>query len=77
MSKQSYFKQFSLVLFDPRHYQVLPLLAREDLGAMAMKGYFAFSKAASLPELHFLGIISRTLVRGVSYPSAEKQSIYF
>ena len=44
MSKQSYFKQFglalvhSLVLFDPKiePYQVLPLRARVDLGAMAM-----------------------------------------
>ena len=52
MSKQYYFKQFglayvcSLVLFDPKigPYQLLPLQARVDLGAMAMKGCSAFSK---------------------------------
>ena len=52
MSKQSYFKQFrltyvhSLVLFDPKTgpYQVLPIQARVNLGAMAMKGCTAFPK---------------------------------
>ena len=68
MSKQSYFKQFSLghslVLFDTEigPYQVLPLQARVDLRMIAMKGYSTF--------------ISRTLISGVLAPSAEKQSVY-
>ena len=33
-------------------YQVLPLQARVDLGAMAMKGYSAFPKAPALLEPH-------------------------
>ena len=38
----------SLVLFNPYTgpYQVLPLQAWVDLGAMAMKGYSAFPKAS-------------------------------
>ena len=59
MTKQFYFKQFSLayvqfksqtVLFDPLigPYQVLLLWARVDLGAMAIKGYFAFPKSPAL-----------------------------
>ena len=43
-----------LVLFNPKigPYQVLPLRARVDLGAMAMKGYSAFPKAPALLEPH-------------------------
>ena len=43
-----------LVLFNPKigPYQVLPLKARGDLGAMAMKGYSAFPKAPALLEPH-------------------------
>ena len=43
-----------LVLFNPYigPYQVVPLRARVDLGAMAMKGYPAFHKAPALLELH-------------------------
>ena len=43
-----------LVLFNPLigPYQVLPLRARVDLGAMAMKGYSAFPKAPALLESH-------------------------
>ena len=65
MIKQFYFKQFDLafvcsqfkcqtVLFDPHIglYQVLPLGARVDLGAMAMKEYCAFPKAPALLEPH-------------------------
>ena len=42
------------VLFDPLigPHQVLPLRARVDLGAIAMKGYSAFSKAQALSEPH-------------------------
>ena len=72
MSKQFYFKQFSLarirslnkktkpinsrnhglVQFDPSigPCQVLPLLARVDLGAMAMKGCSAFPKTPAILE---------------------------
>ena len=44
----------TLVLFNPYigSYQVLPLRARVDLGAMAMEGYFAFPKAPTLLEPH-------------------------
>ena len=60
MSKQFYFKQFSLeyvyslVLFDPQigPSQVLPLQDSVGLGAMAMKGYSAFPKASALLEPH-------------------------
>ena len=60
MLKQSYLKQFSLacvhslVLFDPYigTYQVLPLWARVDLGAMAMKGFSAFPKTPVLLKSH-------------------------
>ena len=43
-----------LVLFNPKigPYQVLPLWARVDLGAMAIKGYSAFPKAPTLLEPH-------------------------
>ena len=44
-----------LVLFNPliiEPYQVLPLRARVDLGAMAMKGYSAFPKAPASLEPH-------------------------
>ena len=61
MSKQFYFKQFSLaqvrslVLFEPLigPYQVLPLWGRVDLRAMAMKRYSAFPKAPALLEPHY------------------------
>ena len=57
---------------------MLPLRARVDLGAMAMKGYSAFPKAPALLEPHhqIVIVISRTLVGGVSYASAKKQSVY-
>ena len=43
-----------LVLSNPsiESYQVLPLWARVDLGAMAMKGYTAFAKAPAVLEPH-------------------------
>ena len=42
------------VLFNPLigPYQVLPLWARMNLGAMAMKGYSTFLKAPALLEPH-------------------------
>ena len=60
ISKQLYFKQFSLasayslVLLDLNigPYQVLPLRVREDLGSMARKGYSAFPKASALLKHH-------------------------
>ena len=46
--------KYQTVLFDPKigSYQVLPLRARVDLEAIAMKGYSAFSKAHALQEPH-------------------------
>ena len=60
MLKQFYLHQLSLalahslVLFDQSigPYQVQPLWARVDLGAMAMKVYFTFLKAPALLEPH-------------------------
>ena len=74
-SKLSYFKQFSLAyvyslfLFDPSigSYQVLPLWANVDLGAMAIKGYNAFPKAPALLEPHPLECL-------VSYPGHSLDS---
>ena len=53
-------------------YQVLLLWVRVDLGAMAMKEYFTFSKAGASP---WFNVISRTLA-GTVFPSAEMQSVY-
>ena len=58
--KQFYFKQVrfakvrSFLSFDSKigSYQVLPLQARVNLGAMAIKGYSAFPKAPALLESH-------------------------
>ena len=54
MQKQSLLNQHTLVIFDPliRPYQEPPLEVRVDLGAMAMKGYSAFTKAPVLQEPH-------------------------
>ena len=41
---------------------MLPLRARVDLGAMAMKGYSAFPKAPAL-TIRLFSVISRTFVR--------------
>ena len=70
-----------LFLFNPEigPYQVLPLWARVDLGAMVMKGYSAFPKAPALLEPHHQIVkchIQDTRWRGGSYPSAEVQSVY-
>ena len=57
---------------------MLPLRARVDLGAMAMKGYSASPKLQHCWNLtiRLFSVICRTLVSGGSYPSAEKQSVY-
>ena len=81
--KQFYFKQFSLaqahslVLFDPQiePYQVLPLRAKVNQGAIAMKGYSVFSKAPWNLTIRLFSVIFKTLVRR-SYPSAQKRSVY-
>ena len=57
------------VLFDPQigSYQVLPLQARVDLGAMVMKGYSTFPKASALqlpPHQIILGHIQDTCLEG-------------
>ena len=69
-----------LVLFNTKigPYQVLPLRARLDLVAMAIKGCSAFPKAPALLEPQHQIIVSypgHSLGRG-SYPSAEVQSVY-
>ena len=51
---------------------MLPLRARVDLGAMAMKGYSAFPKAPASDCL--VSYSGHSL--GESYPCAEKQSVY-
>ena len=46
-------RNYSLVLFHAqKNYLVLPLRAREDLGAMAIKEYSALSKASNLLKPH-------------------------
>ena len=49
---------------------MLPLRARVDLGAMAIKGYFAFPNAPVLLELHhqMFSVISRILIGGGVLP---------
>ena len=44
---------------------MLPLRARVDLEAMAMKGYPGFPKSPALLKPHHQIVISRTLIRGV------------
>ena len=58
--------------------QVLPLQATADLGAMAMKEYFAFPKAPALLNLtiRLFSFIFRTLVGEGSYSTVEMQSVY-
>ena len=59
---------------------MLPPQAREDLGAMVMKGYSTSLKAPALLEPHhqIVCVISRTLIgEGGSYFSAQKQLVYF
>ena len=58
---------------------MLPLRARVDLGAMAMKGYSAFPKTPALLEPHHQMVLVSYpghSLGGDSYPSAEKQSVY-
>ena len=65
-----------LILFNPN--QVLPLQARVNLGAMAMKGCSTFPKAPALLEPQYqivLYHIQDSHCRG-SLSSAEKQSVY-
>ena len=86
MSKQFYFKLFTLalvrilVLFVPLKgpYQVQPLRARLDLGVMAIKGYSAFPKVPALLEpQHQIVLCHIQDTRcGGSYPSAEIQLVY-
>ena len=64
------------VLFN---YQVLPFQARVDLLAMAMKGYSVFPKASASMEPHqqIVQCHIHDSHGGVSYLSAETQSVYF
>ena len=67
----------NFVLFDPYRgpYQLLPLKARVDLGAMAIKGNPHSPKPYwNLTIRLFCVIPGHSL--GESYPSAEKQSVY-
>ena len=57
---------------------MLPLWARVDLEAMAMKGYSAFPNLQHYWNLtiRLLRVISRILIWAGSYPTTEKQSVY-
>ena len=61
---------------------MLPLRARGDLKAMAMKEYSVFPKAPALVEPHNQIVLCHiqdtrcVCVEGRSYFSAEKQSVY-
>ena len=85
MSKQFYFKQFSLakeqslVLFDPYlgPTQLQPLRARVDRGSMAIKGYSTFPRFPALLEPHHHILVTypgHSLVVG-GYLSAQMQSM--
>ena len=67
------------VLFDPKigPYQVLPLWACVDLGAMVMKGYATFPKAPALlgVTIRWFNVISRTLIGDLT-PHVKTQSVY-
>ena len=58
---------------------MLPLLARVDRGAMAIKEYSALIKTPALLEPHlqifFVSYFGHSMRE--SYPSAEMQSVYF
>ena len=59
---------------------MLPLRVKEDLWAMAMKGYSTFPKALALLEPHHQIVschIQDTRWEGGSYPSAEEQSVFY
>ena len=70
---------FSSILTTGR-YQVLPLRAKVDLGAMVMKGYSAFPKAPALLEpdhqIVWCHMQDTRCWDGRSYPSVEMQSVY-
>ncbi len=58
---------------------MLPRRARVDLGAMAMKGVLYSPRPQHYRDLtiRLFSVIYRTLVGGgVSYPSADVQSVY-
>ena len=58
---------------------MLSLQARMDQGVIAMKGYSAFPKVPVLLEPRYQIVWSHmqdTLWGGVSFPSAEMQSVY-
>ena len=59
------FNEISIICLHPVKW-VLPLLARIDLGEMAIKRYLVFSKAPVLLEPHHQIVLSRTLVGGVT-----------
>ena len=64
--------------FNSMHLRVLPHPAREYLGAMAMKGYSAFSKAPVLmkPDHQIVFCHIQETCWGRSNPSAEIQPVY-
>ena len=56
---------------------MLPLWARVNLGAIAIKRYSAFPKAPDLLEPHYQIVLCHILdTFGESYPFAEMQSVY-
>ena len=57
---------------------MIPLQAGVDLGAIAMKWYSEFPKSPTSLKTHpqIVSYHIKTLVVRVSYPSAEKQSVY-
>ena len=75
MSKQSHLNQHSLLQFDPiiGPYQMLPLRARVDLGAMVMNELYYYWNHT----IRWISVISRTLVGGgLLLLSRAEQSVY-
>ena len=57
---------------------MLPLRGKVDLGVMAIRGYYTFSRApltGALPSDSLVSCLVHSLEK--SYPSAELQSMYF
>ena len=72
--------KYQTILFDPLlgTSQILPLRVIVDLGALAVKGYFAFSKAPAIQKPHHqiaLCHTQDTRWRG-SYTFAEVYFVY-
>ena len=63
-----------IILFDSKMEPISPPWIRVDLGAMAIKEYFTFSKAPRQEPHHQMSYPRHTKWKRGSYPSSEIQS---